>query len=1042
MTQHPDAHTLIFTLILVIFCRGLIMVYVWVIAGHYRPVRYWASGSLLAAAGALFIGLREILPASFSILSGNILVIFGWLMVDGGFMLAAGRNPPWRWGVGVALVGLAGVTFNTLVQPDLALRCAWGVLPTLLFDGSATLACLLARPGARRTALRLLGALTLTILLSNLVRVSFVLQNDTQNLFAGDWPIIQYYLLSIVVMMLGSMLSVLLANLEIREHLDRELEERKQSEAALRASEAQFRILTDTSELAISVWQADSGECQYLNQTFTRLLGYTRDDFATLDDWWRLAYPDSDQRQQVLAECNRHLQHARITGDQPEPLETSVAAKNGASLIMRWKFHRHNGLLYGFGLDLTELRRAERQIWAFNTELRQAVDQRTEELRISGERLHLALEGAKLGTWHWDIRQDRLEWSERMYALFDIPEGAAMNYERFRAATHPDDREAVDAATQTSLEQGKDWEMEYRAVWRDGSAHWLIGRGRTISGADGRPEFMEGVVMDIHQRKQGELALREINQRLIKLASRVPGVIYQYRLRPDGTSCFPYASEGMRDIYRVTPEQVRDDASPVFAILHPDDFDRIVETIQVSARDLTTWQLEYRVRFEDGSELWLFGNSTPEREADGGTLWHGYIYDITERKRAEQAIHDLNANLERMVEERTTELVAANAAKSQFLAHMSHEIRTPMNAVLGLARLLTQEPLSETQATMVSHIGEAGEALLRIINDILDLSKIEAGQIQIAREPFQPATILGHIRHMLAPSAAQKGLTLDVEDDDLGDWVLGDALRLEQVLINLVGNAIKFTEQGSVRVSGRWVRRTDDGNRVRFEIHDTGIGIDAEGLARLFRPFNQGDATITRRFGGTGLGLSISKHLVELMGGELGADSQPGEGSTFWLELPWPRTRPPEPVGVVTSAAMVDTGSPLGGLRVLVVDDNRINQMVARKALERAGATVETAGDGQQALDRLRAGPKDFDVVLMDIQMPVMDGLTAARAIREDPALRHLPVIALSAGVLPEEREAAHQAGMHEFLAKPLDFGSLVSTVLRARVAGADPEST
>ncbi len=1034
MTQHPDARTLIFTLILVILCRGLIMVYVWVIAGHYRPVRYWASGSLLAAAGALFIGLRDILPASLSILSGNILLIFGWLMVDGGVMLAAGRTPPWRWGVGLALVGLAGVSFHTLAQPDLALRCAWALLPTSLFDGSATLACLLARPGSRQTALRLLGALILTILLSNLVRVGFVLENNTQNLFADDWPIIQYYLLSIVVMILSSMLSVLLANLEIREHLDRELEDRKQSEAALRASEAQFRILTDTSELAISVWQADSGECRYLNQTFTRLLGYTRDDLATLDDWWRLAYPDTDQRQQVVAECNRHLQRSRITGDQPEPLETSVVGKNGLSLIMRWMFHRHNGQLYGFGLDVTELRRAERQIWAFNTELRQAVDQRTEELRVSSERLHLALEGAKLGTWHWDIRQDRLEWSERMYALFDIPEGTAMNYERFRAATHPDDREAVDAATQASLESGKDWEMEYRTVWRDGSAHWLIGRGRTISGADGRPESMEGVVMDIHQRKQGELALREINQRLIKLASRVPGVIYQYRLRPDGTSCFPYASEGMRDIYRVTPEQVREDAAPVFAILHPDDFDHIVETIQASARDLTPWQLEYRVRFEDGSELWLFGNSTPEREADGGTLWHGYIHDITERKRAEQAIHDLNDNLERMVEERTTELVTANAAKSQFLAHMSHEIRTPMNAVLGLARLLTQEPLSETQATMVSHIGEAGEALLRIINDILDLSKIEAGQIRIASEPFQPATILGHIRHMLTPSAAQKGITLDVEDDDLGDWVLGDALRLEQVLINLVGNAIKFTQQGSVRVSGRWVRRTDDGNRVRFEIHDTGIGIDAEGLARLFQPFSQGDATITRRFGGTGLGLSISKHLVELMGGELGADSQPGEGSTFWLELPWPRTRPPEPAGVVTSAAAADNGTPLGGLRVLVVDDNRINQMVARKALERAGATVETAGDGQQALDRLRAGPKDFDVVLMDIQMPVMDGLTAARAIREDPALRHLPVIALSAGVLPEEREAAHQAGMHEFLAKPLDFGSLVSTVLRARV--------
>ena len=247
MTQHPDARTLIFTLILVILCRGLIMVYVWVIAGHYRPVRYWASGSLLAAAGALFIGLREALPAWLSILPGQFLLLSGWLILDAGVILAAGRPPPWRWGMALALVGLAGVTFHTLVQPDLAQRIAWSGLPALVFDAGAGLACLLAPPNPKRTTLRLLGGLLLALMLSNLVRIGYVLHTDTHNLFANDWPIIQFYLITILVNLFGSMLSVLLATLEIREHLDRELEDRKQSEAALRASEAQFRILTDTS---------------------------------------------------------------------------------------------------------------------------------------------------------------------------------------------------------------------------------------------------------------------------------------------------------------------------------------------------------------------------------------------------------------------------------------------------------------------------------------------------------------------------------------------------------------------------------------------------------------------------------------------------------------------------------------------------------------------------------------------------------------------------------------------------------------------------
>jgi CheY-like chemotaxis protein/two-component sensor histidine kinase len=324
---------------------------------------------------------------------------------------------------------------------------------------------------------------------------------------------------------------------------------------------------------------------------------------------------------------------------------------------------------------------------------------------------------------------------------------------------------------------------------------------------------------------------------------------------------------------------------------------------------------------------------------------------------------------------------------------------------------------------MVRHIGEAGEALLRVINDILDLSKIEAGQIGIQQHPFSLPPLLDRLQNLLGLSAQHKGLELaiDVANTPADTW-LGDAARLEQILINLLGNAIKFTQEGSVGLTIARVAEHPTGARLRFEVRDSGIGMSPEVRRHLFQPFNQGDSSITRRFGGTGLGLSICKRLVELMGGEIGVISEEGHGSTFWFELPLQRAElQPEPAGANQPVTHADIAN-FRGLRVLAVDDNRINLMVLEKALRNEGAEVTLAGDGQQALDLLRARPDHFQVVLMDVQMPVMDGLTATREIRRDLALRTLPVVALTAGVLPEERQATLDAGANDFLAKPLDL--------------------
>jgi signal transduction histidine kinase/ActR/RegA family two-component response regulator len=423
---------------------------------------------------------------------------------------------------------------------------------------------------------------------------------------------------------------------------------------------------------------------------------------------------------------------------------------------------------------------------------------------------------------------------------------------------------------------------------------------------------------------------------------------------------------------------------------------------------------------------------------NGRTHVIAVVVDMTERQQHEQQILELNRDLEDRVRQRTAALEEASAAKTKFLAHMSHEIRTPLNAVLGLAQLLGKESLNPGQQAMLRHITEAGELLLHIVNDILDLSKIEAGELGLERQPFHVEQVVDNIMHMVKTTAQTKGLSLGVDfPPDLPERVLGDAMRLEQVMLNLLTNAIKFTEQGEVGLAIWVLEATATQKRLRFEIRDTGIGLDEAAQARLFRPFTQADDSITRRFGGTGLGLSISNHLVQHMGGIMGLQSAPGQGSTFWFEIPFDLAidLPPSAHPLVSSASEPATPgeSALHGLRVLAVDDNRINLMVASKALEQLGILAETAGDGQQALDRLRAGPTDFDAVLMDIQMPVMDGLTATREIRRDPALRHLPVIALSAGVLPEEREAALAAGVNDFLGKPLKLENLQAVLYRFR---------
>ncbi len=453
-----------------------------------------------------------------------------------------------------------------------------------------------------------------------------------------------------------------------------------------------------------------------------------------------------------------------------------------------------------------------------------------------------------------------------------------------------------------------------------------------------------------------------------------------------------------------------------------------------------TWRGEFINRRSDGRLAVDAAVITPLRDREGGavTRYLALLEDVTEQRRQGEELARHRHHLEELVASRTAELEAARAAsdaaslaKSAFLANMSHEIRTPLNAVIGLTHLQRMEPLTAAQRGRLDKIDAAAQHLLAIISDILDLSKIEAGQMQLEQLDFELAPVLDGVRAMIAAAAATKGLAVRVEIDAMPLWLRGDPTRLRQALLNFAGNAVKFTQQGQVVLRVRLLATSHQGVQLRFEVQDTGIGIHPDQMPQLFQPFAQADASTTRRFGGAGLGLAITRRLVDLMGGVVGADSQPGRGSTFWFTatLALGQGQPPAPTRGRDDDPRALLQQRHAGAMVLVVEDNPVNSEVAGALLQAAGLQVDAVDNGRDAVARVQA--RHHDLVLMDMQLPEMDGLEATRAIRRIPALARLPILAMTANAFAEDRRACLAAGMSDFVAKPVNPPDLYAALLR-----------
>jgi PAS domain S-box-containing protein len=538
------------------------------------------------------------------------------------------------------------------------------------------------------------------------------------------------------------------------------------------------------------------------------------------------------------------------------------------------------------------------------------------------------------------------------------------------------------------------------------------------------------------------------NKRLRQIVAEVPGVVFQYRLDANGRGSFPFASDAIKELYGVMPEEVRDSTEVLRQMVHPDDLELFMRSLNEAAKNLTPWRHEYRLCMPDGRIKWLLIRAIPEPGTNNDIIFCGFVADITdikametelrnaldEHQRKDAEIARYRDHLEQLVEERTADLELARAdairlamAKSEFLAKMSHEIRTPLHGVLGMAHIALRATEDGSKAhDALLKIQNSGNLLLGIINDILDFSKMEAGMLKIESMPVDLRTVLEESVEMMRERATGKGLDLRlIRAYTLPAECLSDALRLRQILLNLLSNAVKFTSSGTVSVEADL-----DGNDLRFTIRDTGIGIAPEQMGNIFNPFEQGDNSTTRRFGGSGLGLAITDHLVRLMGGTISVTSTPDVGSCFTVRLPYTPARNENPGSDETLLAHAATAQALGGLRILVAEDIELNRAIMGEILSEAGATVSFAEDGEQAVDAVRRqGPEAYDAVLMDIQMPVMNGVDATRAIRK--LAPDLPVIGQTAHALPEERDACLAAGMVDHLAKPIDPKRLFATILR-----------
>ena len=828
-----------------------------------------------------------------------------------------------------------------------------------------------------------------------------------------DWPHTTTETEPVLVAAAGMLISLLLAALYLALARARGDAERLAARMTqdLRRSEQRFRAMAELS----SDWFWEQDEQARL-VSLTGLSGAIGARFPPME--------------QVLGRTRWEISPAALTPEQwqahrrqleaHEPFELNYSLRDASGSDMwiavhgtpRYDEDGHFIGYFGTARDISAEKHAAREIEKRGRVLQATLDNISQGISVVDENLHMTAMNDKF----CDVLDFPREMA-RSGASFE----AFIRYNAERGDYGPCDVEAK--------------VRELVALARDFKPHRFIRarpNGRIIE-VVGNPLPEGGFVTtytDVTERELAEQAVRASEARLQRAELAAGSGNWELHLDRG----VMIASEGAARLYGLEKTQLNFAAVKDFPL--PEERPRLDAALKNLIERGTPYDIEFRMRRADNGEIRDIHSQAMFDRAE--RVLFGVIQDITEKKHIAAELERHRDHLEELVRQRTEALAettkaaqAANIAKSAFLANMSHEIRTPMNAILGMTSLLQRAGVSPPQAERLNKIQTAGEHLLDVINDILDISKIEAGKLQLEAATLDPAAIAERVAAMLGERAREKGLSLAVTERPPRELLLGDPTRLRQALLNYVSNAVKFTERGAIALRVRVQDESAEGVLLRFEVQDSGIGIDPDARARLFSIFEQADNSTTRKYGGTGLGLAITRRLAELMGGSAGVDSEPGVGSTFWFTA---RLRRGGEAGASDAAeTAVDAEQRLrgefAGRRILLVEDDPLNREIAALLLSQAGLDIDPAEDGDIAV--ALASNRNYALILMDMQMPVMGGIEATRRIRAMERCRDIPIVAITANAFAEDRERCIAAGMNDFIAKPFNPAVLYTTILK-----------
>ncbi len=789
----------------------------------------------------------------------------------------------------------------------------------------------------------------------------------------------------------------------IVEHID--ITDRKRTEERLRESEERFRTMADGSPSLM--WVTDArGELQFINKAYREFLGWA-DDAVRTGGQCPVIHPDDAEQYNAtfsgaLREQTSFSAEARVcrtdgewrlVGSKAEPRKSPGGDYLG---------------LVGLSADITERRQAEEERQNLEKQLRGITDNAKDAILMMNARGMITF------------------WNPAATSIFGYTREEAMGKDLHALLVTESDRAAHASAFPEFLRTGhgnavgKTLELGGRC--KDGhrivielsmSALFIVGEWHAV-----------GILRDITDRKRIEQALQHSEEKFRQIAEHIKEVFWM--TNPKGTEIL-YVSAAYEQIWNRSCASLYANPMDWLDAIHPDDRERAHKVFmrQMQGESVDS---EYRIHTPDGREKWIRDRAFPIRDEAGQLIRIAGIADeITERKQYETNLIQARDDAD-----------SANDAKTRFLANMSHEIRTPMNGVIGMNALLLETDLTAEQRRYVEMAQSSGRTLLALINDILDMSKIEAGKIALEMRKFSVRETVEEVVQLLRVQSDAKNIHLVSQvSPGIPEWLLGDAYRLRQILANLIANAIKFTDRGEVALDVELDASSDATASVRFSVNDTGIGISEETIATLFSPFAQADVSTTRRYGGSGLGLAISKQLVEMMGGVIGVKSCVGRGSTFSFtasfgHISLDRLVPVAQHASVATGEIVRPGNvPVirgNGENVLVAEDNATNREVIFAQLSKLGYAAVVVTNGMEAVEAMQR--QRFDLALMDCQMPVMDGYEAAHRIRRLDRQR-IPIVALTASAMPSDRERCLREGMDDYLAKPVELPHLAQVLAK-----------